>query len=444
MPFIGRSQDEALAAARGTTMATFPVDGGYVMKWMWLLLFASILMAASCAAQPMLPTEMPSSTLTAASEPPALPLVTSTPAPAPTVTPTPFPTVTPPAAPLDRFEQAQRLGWGVNLGNALEAPTEGEWGVVLEEEYFRLIAEAGFDTVRVPIRWSAHAMDEPPYTIDEAFFQRIDWVIENALSHGLNVVIDIHHYDEFVEVPGTHKERFIAMWRQIASRYGDMPDGLYYELLNEPYGDVMAWMWDAIVADTIAAIRQVDKVHTLVIDGTDWASASGLGELDLPSDESNAICTFHLYEPHLFTHQGAEWDDTFATTGIQWPGPPETPLTPVPAANDTPWIKKWFEDYNTQPTYRNPAGPGPILDQIRWAVQYAERLGCPLWMSEFGVYDRADLQSRVNWTTFVRQEAEARGIPWAYWEFGAGFGIYDRDAGQWNEELLRALIPDTG
>jgi endoglucanase len=50
----------------------------------------------------------------------------------------------------------------------------------------------------------------------------------------------------------------------------------------------------------------------------------------------------------------------------------------------------------------------------------------------------------VNWTTFVRQEAEARGIPWAYWEFGAGFGIYDRDAGQWNEELLRALIPDTG
>ncbi|MFL7810573.1 MAG: glycoside hydrolase family 5 protein, partial [Anaerolineae bacterium] len=246
------------------------------MKWMWLLLFASILMAASCAAQPMLPTEMPSSTLTAASEPPALPLVTSTPAPAPTVTPTPFPTVTPPAAPLDRFEQAQRLGWGVNLGNALEAPTEGEWGVVLEEEYFRLIAEAGFDTVRVPIRWSAHAMDEPPYTIDEAFFQRIDWVIENALSNGLNVVIDIHHYDEFVEVPGTHKERFIAMWRQIASRYGDMPDGLYYELLNEPYGDVMAWMWNTIVADTIAAIREVDKVHTLVIDGTDWASASGL------------------------------------------------------------------------------------------------------------------------------------------------------------------------
>ena len=109
----------------------------------------------------------PSPTATQTQEPTSTPVPpTSTPsptAPAPTATstatqtPTPFPTATPPARPVDRFEQGRRLGRGVNLGNALEAPREGEWGIVLEEAFFRLIAEAGFDTVRVPIRWSAHA-----------------------------------------------------------------------------------------------------------------------------------------------------------------------------------------------------------------------------------------------------------------------------------------------
>ena len=53
---------------------------------------------------------------------------------------------------------------GVNLGNALEAPTEGEWGVVLQADYFDHIAEAGFDTVRIPIRWSTHAPGACPPT----------------------------------------------------------------------------------------------------------------------------------------------------------------------------------------------------------------------------------------------------------------------------------------
>jgi endoglucanase len=62
-------------------------------------------------------------------------------------------------------------------------------------------------------------------------------------------------------------------------------------------------------------------------------------------------------------------------------------------------------------------------------------------LGEFGAYSKADMQSRVNWTTFVREEAEKRGFSYAYWEFGAGFGVYDREATGWNEGLLRALVP---
>ena len=51
------------------------------------------------------------------------------------------------------------------------------------------------------------------------------------------------------------------------------------------------------------------------------------------------------------------------------------------------------------------------------------------------------MDSRVRWTTAVAREAEARGFAWAYWEFGSGFGVYDRDRGAWREPLRAALIP---
>ncbi|MCS7087486.1 MAG: cellulase family glycosylhydrolase, partial [Thermoflexales bacterium] len=126
-------------------------------------------------------------------------------------------------APIDPFEMQKRLGRGINVANALEAPREGDWGIVIEDYFFPLIRQAGFDTVRIPIRWSAHALREAPYTIDPAFFERVDWVIEQALNSDLNVVINVHHYEELFENPNAEWDRFLALWDQIATRYKDLP-----------------------------------------------------------------------------------------------------------------------------------------------------------------------------------------------------------------------------
>jgi endoglucanase len=64
-------------------------------------------------------------------------------------------------------------------------------------------------------------------------------------------------------------------------------------------------------------------------------------------------------------------------------------------------------------------------------------------VGEFGAYSKADMQSRALWTEFVARTAEANGMSWHYWEFIAGFGVYNSDANDWNYPLLYALIPKT-
>src|SRR5262245_44877093 len=44
--------------------------------------------------------------------------------------------------PADIHAANKKLGRGINLGNALEAPREGEWGVILKAGYFKAIKEA--------------------------------------------------------------------------------------------------------------------------------------------------------------------------------------------------------------------------------------------------------------------------------------------------------------
>jgi endoglucanase len=112
------------------------------------------------------------------------------------------------------------LGRGINLGNTFEEPGERSWGVTLQASDFEVIKEAGFDSVRIPIRWSVHAATEAPYKINPAFFKRVDWAIDQALSRKLAAVINVHHYGEMDRDPVNNFPRLLALWKQIALHIG--------------------------------------------------------------------------------------------------------------------------------------------------------------------------------------------------------------------------------
>ena len=159
---------------------------------------------------------------------------------------------------LTAFDYAKLLGQGLNLGNTLEAPNEGDWGFVLQPWHFDAIARGGFDSVRVPIKFSGHAMQNAPYTINESFMQRIDWVIDQAKLRDLAVIVDLHHYDEMATNPNAHRDRLNGLWSQIATRYQDQPKSVFFEILNEPNTALTSPIWNSMLVDALDTIRQTN------------------------------------------------------------------------------------------------------------------------------------------------------------------------------------------
>ena len=315
-----------------------------------------------------------------------------------------------PGAENDAFHYNRRLGRGINLGNALEAPREGEWGFTLKEDYFPLIKKAGFDAVRIPVRWSAHAAAKAPYRIDPVFFRRVDWALDQAQKNGLIAVLNVHHYGEMDDNPRAHTKRFLALWKQIAERYRGRPDTVYFELPNEPHGKLDDALWNATLDEALTVVRVSNPRRPVIVGPTMWNGFSKLKDLKLPADDRMLIVTFHYYNPFHFTHQGAEWvKDSRKWLGTRWTG----------TAKEREQIVK---DFDT-------------------AAAWAKKEKRPLFLGEFGAYSKADMESRARWTAFLREQAEKRGFSWAYWEFASGFGAYDRQKGRWHKALLSALVP---
>ncbi|MFT6735618.1 MAG: endoglucanase [Polaribacter sp.] len=68
--------------------------------------------------------------------------------------------------------------------------------------------------------------------------------------------------------------------------------------------------------------------------------------------------------------------------------------------------------------------------------------GFEIFIGEFGVYSRySNPIHQKAWIAFIPREAEKHNISWAYWEYSAGFGVYNPKEAQWRPQLIEALIP---
>jgi endoglucanase len=313
------------------------------------------------------------------------------------------------------WSTAAAMAKGINFGNMLEAPREGDWGVRADEEFIALVGTGGFTSaVRLPVRWSNHASADAQALIDPAFMARVDDVVTRLLARGVTVVMDMHHYrqlDGDALDPGEARvadavlqDRFASMWRQIATRFAARSPQLVFELYNEPHG-ALEPHWNALVARTLPVVRESNPDRIVVIGPVQWNSARELARLMLPND-ANLVLTVHNYAPFPFTHQGASW------------------ITPaLPTGTDCC-------DAEQQRQMTEP------LDLARADSQ---RRKVPVFVGEFGAYSQAPAAARVRYLRLMRDAMAARELPWFYWELASGFGLYDPERHGFRDDLKDAL-----
>ncbi|CAM3174469.1 cellulase family glycosylhydrolase [Paenibacillus taichungensis] len=141
---------------------------------------------------------------------------------------------------IQSYVTAMEPGW--NLGNSLDAvgADETAWGnPLITQQLIQNIANQGYKSIRIPVTWQAHIGGAPNYTIDTAYMNRVQQVVNWALDANLYVMINIHHdsWQWISYMENDHANvlaRYNSAWTQIANKFKNSSTKLMFESVNEP------------------------------------------------------------------------------------------------------------------------------------------------------------------------------------------------------------------
>jgi endoglucanase len=143
------------------------------------------------------------------------------------------------ASPMQSYVDAMQPG--INLGNTLDAiPDETSWGnPLVTQALLQQFAAQGYKSIRIPITWTAHTGPAPTYTVNPAWMDRVQQVVDWAQQAGLYVMINMHHdsWQWVSSMPTNHDAviaQYSAVWTQVSSRFRNYSNMLMFESINEP------------------------------------------------------------------------------------------------------------------------------------------------------------------------------------------------------------------
>jgi aryl-phospho-beta-D-glucosidase BglC (GH1 family) len=290
------------------------------------------------------------------------------------------------------------IGCGINLGNTLDPPDEGLWnnGPAMEY-YFDDFKKAGFNSVRLPITWAEHIDTISPYTLNEAWLDRIEQIVDWGLKRDLVVIINSQH-DSWVKRHYNEpvvRDRFDSLWSQVARRFMQKSPKLFFEIANEPDGMSNSQV-NELTRRSIAQIRKTNPTRIIIISGYTWTNTDSILEISVPSDKY-LVSTFHYFKPRKFTEaQTKKWG----------------------SINDINVIKRDFDAVS----------------------QWSKKNNIPVFISEFGGSDVCDNASRKLFYTTIVKEAIAHNFNYVVWDNGIDMAVYQRRERKWTE--LKEILLD--
>lgn len=314
-----------------------------------------------------------------------------------------------------------RVGW--NLGNTLDcyditwkvSSHETAWGnPVTTKAMIDTVNAAGFNAVRIPVSWTDHISDDG--TIDGAWMDRVQEVVDYSMNNGLYTILNVHH-DDYTWLNPTYADensitpKFRRIWEQIAERFKDYDTKLLFEGMNEPrvVGSTYEWSGGTaeerevinrlhqVFVDTVRASGGNNPARTLIVTTHAASITSGAVEGLVVPDDGNIIVSIHSYAPWKFTT-------------LEFPE------------------EKDFND----------AGKSELDKGFDYLYGTFCLKGIPLIIGEFGAENKDNAAERAEYYEYYIQAAAQRGIPCFIWDNGPedSFGLLDRDNCTWYDQNI--------
>ncbi|HDR90586.1 MAG TPA: glycoside hydrolase family 5 protein [Bacteroidetes bacterium] len=155
------------------------------------------------------------------------------------------------------------------------------------------LKSTGVNSLRVPFHYKLFTdEDYMGLTVAQDGFERLDRLIGWCREAGIYLILDMHdapggqtgdNIDDSYGYPWLFESEksqklFIDIWVKIARYYKNEPVILGYDLLNEPIApyfenlDALNAELEPLYKKAVAAIREVDKNHVILLGGAQWNS----------------------------------------------------------------------------------------------------------------------------------------------------------------------------
>lgn len=346
---------------------------------------------------------------------------------------------------------AEKMGVGWNYGNTLEAnsggtPSETIWGnPETSQEMVDAVADAGFNTIRIPIAYLSKIDDNNGYKIDDEWLERIAKVVDYCYERELFAILNIHG-DGFHTITGGWllcdsdeqeiiKKKYKAVWKQVAERFAEYDehlifesmneifDGIYHDPVKEYYENINDY--NQIFVDTVRESGKNNTHRWLMVCGwnTNIDYTCGDYGFRFPDDDGNTaedgrlILSVHFYDP--WDYCGEEEKNVFLWGEKGMEISDEYGISPDNVAN---WGDESYMKYQF----------------TRLKELYIDN-GIPVVIGEFGCIDKSIANMRLSgkiaenrayYNGFVAGTAAQNGITPIYWDNGFngcyGLGLFDR------------------
>ena len=300
---------------------------------------------------------------------------------------------------------------------------EPERGRKSKTEYFKYMADWGFDFVRIPISYPSYLDFDrsKPIRPDEVMqynnriLDEIDELVHNCHQQKLHVSLNLHRAPGFCINAGFKEpynlwedqealDAFCAHWKMWSERYKNIsPKKLSFDLVNEPFkrqdpndqhspgGPVPIDEYRKVAEAALKTIKGVNKRRLVIADGNGGGGTAvpEFADLDL-----NQSC--RGYFPMHISHHKASWvyKDPNSLPQPNWPG----------MHNERYYAKEDLEKHYAP-----------------WISLLEQGVG--VHCGELGCYNQTPHEVFLSWFGDILDILDSNGIGFGLWEFSGTFGV---------------------